>query len=97
MTSTENKTSDGAGLSRALTDASFVVPFKNFTYLEIINLFSLIGLNLHPVAHPGAVIDALPQNLRADHVQNEIFFCDLDNGPGRLACLPVAFFHNGIQ
>ena len=66
-------------------DTSLVVSAEDLTYLEVVDLLSFISLNFHLVALPTVCIDALLQEFRAKHVENEILFCNLDHRPS-LVC-----------
>src|SRR5206468_7055490 len=79
-------------ISKALPNSLFVVSLENLTYFEVVSLISFVGLNFHLVTKPAVIIETLLQNLGPDHLQDEVFFCDLDDWPGRLTGFFVSFF-----
>ena len=54
-------------------DALFVITFEDLTNFEVVDLLSIPPLDFHPIARAG-FIDALFQELCAEHLQDEIFF-----------------------
>jgi len=66
-------------------DTLLVASSEDLTYLEVVDLLSFISLSFHPVALHTICIDALLQDFRAKHVENEILFCNLDHRPS-LVC-----------
>src|SRR5438034_10127007 len=75
----------------------FVVSFENLTYFEVISLIPFVSVYVHLVAKPAGIIDALLQKLSPKHLQNEVFFVDLDDRPSRLAGFSVSLLYYCIQ